>query len=196
MRRDTQELIISYFIFVVALTLLLMSAPLWATDKATWVTPKSSNQQTVGGNDSLALGRSSFDVDINQCMGSVAWDTILVGKQKLVLNKWCAAEVYDAKGMHHMAAVMRCDIPEVIKHFSMYPDCIEANTTSIPEPVVIIEEPDEWHEEQLQIQQSYEERIKALEGRLNRPRVVRETVVEQKSLLTPEQAKSLRIEDE
>jgi hypothetical protein len=82
----------------------------------------------------LGFGRSSFDVDINQCMGSTSWDTILVGKQKLVLNLWCAAEVYDRMGLRHMAAVMRCDIPEIGRHFEDAEHCIVANKISAPKP--------------------------------------------------------------
>ena len=88
----------------------------------------------VGGSNSysskaLAFGRSSFDVDIAQCRESVAWDTMLVGKQNVRLNPWCAAEVYDTKGMHHMAALMRCDIKEIKQHFpNDHAGCVTANT--------------------------------------------------------------------
>jgi hypothetical protein len=128
----------------------------------------------------LGFGRSSFDVDINDCMGSTAWDTILVGRQKLVLNKWCAAEMYDAKGLRQMAAVMRCDIPEIAKHFEDAKHCIVANKVSAPRPPgkpvsqMILEEE---HEEDIQVVQmaqvSLEQRVETLERKpAPRPRVV------------------------
>jgi len=91
--------------------------------------------ELVGGDVShssraLGLGRSSFDVDINDCRESTSWDTVLVGKQGVRLNPWCAAEVYEAKGLFHMAALMRCDIPEVAKHFSTADECVIANTVT------------------------------------------------------------------
>jgi hypothetical protein len=123
----------------------------------------------------LGFGRSSFDVDINDCMGSEAWDTILMGKQKLVLNLWCAAEVYDAKGLRHMAAVIRCDIPEIARHFDDSAKCIVANKISAPKigkptgQLVIEEEIDT-----VQIAQvSLEQRVQTLEEKpAPRPRVV------------------------
>ena len=74
------------------------------------------------------------DVDINQCLASTQWGTILVSRQKVVLNKWCAAESYDARGLHFMAALLRCDIDEVIEHFESKDECVKANTYRPPEP--------------------------------------------------------------
>jgi len=87
----------------------------------------------VGG-DSKAYGfsHSLGDVDINQCLGSTQWGTIIVSKQKLVLNKWCAAEVYDAKGMYSVAAKLRCQIPEINKLFNTDLECIRENTWTPP----------------------------------------------------------------
>jgi hypothetical protein len=143
----------------------------------------------------LGFGRSSFDVDINQCMGSTSWDTILVGKQKLVLNKWCAAEVYDAKGLRHMAAVIRCDIPEIIKHFSDAEHCIVANKMAAPKtekPVaqLILEEEHEEDIEQVQRQLNVVteelERLKAKPA--PRPRVVQATPPDDKYSYEQKQA--------
>ena len=106
------------------------------------------NAQTAGdiNNRSYGFGHSLGDIDLNQCMGSTQWSTIIVAKQKLVLNKWCAAESYDARGLHHMAAIMRCDIPDIAKHFTE--GCIAANTmmpAPAPPPIEVIrsEEDDE-----------------------------------------------------
>ena len=119
--------------------------------------------ELVGGDVShssraLGLGRSSFDVDINDCRESTSWDTVLVGKQGVRLNPWCAAEVYEAKGLFHMAALMRCDIPEVAKHFSTADECVIANTvthavTHAPAPPEVDEDEDE-RDEMLERQQT------------------------------------------
>jgi hypothetical protein len=81
----------------------------------------------------LSLGRSSFDTDINDCRESTAFDTPIFGRQNVRLNPWCAAEVYDAKGMYKMAALLRCDIHEIKEHFTSKDECLEANTYSLPE---------------------------------------------------------------
>lgn len=166
------------------------------------------NNQTAGtvdtGSTALGFGRSSFDVDIAQCRESHSWDTIIVGKQTVKLNKWCVALWYDSQGLHHMAAVMRCDINEISKHFPHAEGCIVANKlggfVSMPTAEVIshIEEEDE-HEQELEEQQilliDMQEQIYALEQeRQEPPQIIRETRVEQKPLLTLDQIESLRIE--
>lgn len=91
---------------------------------------QTTGDVNVGAGDSLGIGfaHALGDVDINQCLASTQWGTILVSKQKVVLNKWCAAEVYDAKGLHGMAAMVRCDIDEIAKHFTDPALCVSANT--------------------------------------------------------------------
>jgi len=121
-----------------------MSGPLFASGTDIEQEVKVIGGDTVvDGSKAIGFGRSSFDVDINQCMGSTAWDTILVGKQKLVLNKWCAAEVYDARGLHNVAARLRCQIPEIADLFGPGEDCVLENTlpggdggiaTTVPTP--------------------------------------------------------------
>ena len=143
---------------------------------------------TTGSSTAFGFAHSLGDVDINQCLASTQWGTILVSAQKVVLNLWCAGEVFDAKGLPAMAAIMRCDIPEIKRHFNTQAECIAANTVTVPMSEVVIspehyEEEEEWHEEQLQMQQDYDERIERLEARANRPR----QTVEQKPLLTEDQ---------
>lgn len=84
---------------------------------------------------SFAFAHGLGDVDINDCLGSAQWGTIIVSHQYLLLNKWCAAEVYDSKGLYKMAAILRCDIKEVSKHFVDHDECVAANTMS-PPPVM------------------------------------------------------------
>ncbi len=106
----------------------------------------ANNSASVGGSDTMALSHSLGDVDINDCLASTQWGTIIVSRQRVVLNKWCAAEVYDYKGLHHMAALLRCDIPEISEHFQTKPECVTANTVQVEvprgEPEVLREESD------------------------------------------------------
>jgi hypothetical protein len=124
---------------------------------------KQSND--VGGDDSVgvAFGHALGDVDINDCLASTQWGTILVSKQVVILNKWCAAEVYDAKGLPGMAARMRCDIPEVRKHFNTDNGCIFANTAKIPvEPAEEVSTPDDDDEQRYH--EALEARLAAIEA--------------------------------
>lgn len=137
------------------LWLLLLCGPVFAggIDQRTDVnTPVEVNTEINGGDtllgDSRAYGFSHAlgDVDINQCMASQQFGTILFSKQKLVINRWCMAESYDARGLHDMAALLRCDIEEVAKHFDNQADCLKANTVQVvvmPAPVPRMESKDE-----------------------------------------------------
>jgi hypothetical protein len=121
----------------------------------------------------FAFAHGLGDVDIADCLGSEQWGTIIVSRQYLELNKWCAAEVYDAKGLYQMAAILRCDIKEVKKHFNSPEECVEANTvrpvvsTKVKEPEVIIVEPpielQETHVEQQMALESMEQRMARIE---------------------------------
>jgi hypothetical protein len=52
------------------------------------------------------------------------------------INPFCVADSYDQKGLHIMAAVVRCDIGFIRQHFDTDAACIEANTMVVqaPEP--------------------------------------------------------------
>lgn len=104
----------------------------------------AENSSLIEGSRAYAFSHSLGDVDINDCLASTQWGTILVSRQRVVLNKWCAAEVYDYKGLHHMAALLRCDIPEISEHFQTESECIEANTVEVSRgtPETSHEEPD------------------------------------------------------
>lgn len=113
----------------------------------------ATNSASIAGSRSYGFGYGMGDVDLNQCMGSTQWGTILGGKQKLILNKWCAAESYDARGLHVMASLLRCDIEDIRKHFATDQGCIDANTMkSIDKDLSISinqEEIDDIHEEDI-----------------------------------------------
>ena len=101
-----------------------------------------NNAQTTGdvsvsdSSEALGFSHSLGDVDINDCLASTQWGTIIVSRQRVVLNKWCAAEVYDYKGLHSVAARLRCDIKEVSDLFQTESECITANTVRNEEPEV------------------------------------------------------------
>jgi hypothetical protein len=143
----------------------------------TEVGPTTVNAGDVALNSdskSFAFAHGLGDVDIAQCLGSEQWGTVIISRQYLELNKWCAAEVYDAKGLYKMAAVLRCDIKEIKKHFNSPEECVEANTlhpvivTQAPEEpeVIVIEPPEELqeaHVEQQMALETIEQKVAALE---------------------------------
>lgn len=82
----------------------------------------------------LALGNGLGDVDINDCLGSEQFGTPLYSRQWLELNRWCAAEVFDAKGLNVMAGKLRCEIKEIRALFPKGSagdvECQDANTVT------------------------------------------------------------------
>lgn len=160
----------------------------WASDRITQ--SNDMNNQTGGDinheSKALGLGRSSFDVDINQCMGSTAWDTVLGGKQKLVLNWVCLAEFYIKTGQPELAAVALCNT-EMLDEFANEAECesahdflVEVAAAVAADPMASdhLDEEEEWHEEQMQMQQDYDDRLAMLEERASRP-APRPKVIEQ-----------------
>jgi hypothetical protein len=73
---------------------------------------------------SRAYGFGLGDVDIAQCYRSYQ----LLIWQDSKINPFCVADIYDRKGLHMMAAVIRCDIGFIRKHFDTDSGCLAANT--------------------------------------------------------------------
>lgn len=180
MRGDKENYPVSlvWLLFAVFLAIAFANAA-WASDRITQ--SNDMNNQTGGDisheSKALGLGRSSFDVDINQCMGSTAWDTIVGGKQKLVLNWVCLAEFYIKTGQPDLAAVALCNT-EMLDEFESEAECelahdflVEVAAAVAVEPMVNdhFDEEEEWHEEQMQMQQGYDDRLARLEQRVSRP---------------------------
>jgi hypothetical protein len=216
MKTSLEEKLIFLFAALTIICLLLLVVPVYADDDCRGNSCNGGGDVNVDtqvdvaneilGGDvsmsddtlSLGFGRSSFDVDLNQCMGSTAWDTVLGGKQKLVLNKWCAAESYDARGLHHMAALIRCDIPEISKHFELSTECVAANTVARPTPPlhpveeIRNEEEERFRDEQrmmvAELQMQLEE-VQRLQQRAPRPTTTTKVVKE--PLLTDAQRTAL-----
>lgn len=83
---------------------------------------------STGGNRAFAFSHSLGDVDINECIVTKQTGTFVISWQGYDYNVWCMGEVYDAKGLYDMAALMRCDVPLVRGHFSTDAECLVANT--------------------------------------------------------------------
>jgi hypothetical protein len=107
-----------------------------------------------------------------------------------------------AEGNYEAAAKLRCQPRSVYKAFGGKDSCIAAlsvTPSSVEATVVPVlddhfDEEEEWHEEQQQLQQDYDERIAQLEQRLTaKPQVIERTVVEQKPLLSKELAEELKV---
>ena len=164
------------WLLLVVVVVLVILPPAWADDDDHRGTVMLSGGSQVDGDTSVTNSSKAFafshslgDVDINDCLASTQWGTILVSAQKVNLNKWCAGEVYDAKGLYTMAALVRCDIPEIRKFFEDDASCVEANTVEVYEPIeaaVIVEEYDE-HDEELE---QLSEQVAILTEQANRPR--------------------------
>lgn len=180
-------------------------------NNATTNSLNSANTMNNTGGDvsfsSRAFGfsHSLGDVDINDCLASTQWATIIISRQTVLLNKWCAAEVYDAKGLHVMAGAVRCEIPEINKLFPSNEECRTANTI-VPPPPMPVAVADNNHVEQQQVDElkdynaQLQARVEAMEERLNRPAPARPApqIVQQQFLGAEKRAKlaELRSEDE
>ena len=128
-----------------------------------------SDVSTVVSHKSRAIGLAGGDVDIAQCYRSYS---VLAGIwQDTRINPLCLADSYDAKGLHDLAAIVRCDVRAIRKHFASTEACIQANTIKVaielpPEPIFYErEELEEEHAIMVQQQQVY---IDTLEQRLER----------------------------
>ena len=84
----------------------------------------------------IALATTLGAAAIGDCIASRQWATPIFSQQKVKLNRWCAAESYDRKGLHETAARMRCQIKSIRKMFDTKDECIVANTMN-SQPIVI-----------------------------------------------------------
>lgn len=153
---------------------------------------------TYSGGDAFAFAHALGDVDINDCLASTQWGTIIVSRQKVVLNQWCAAEVYDAKGMYQMAAIMRCNIPEILNEFDNEIACERANLYTPPPPVVELDDTPDY-ENLYRQEQMHDEQFEQLAQRIEqleqepepRPRPP-QTIIQQQEFLDDEKRERLR----
>ena len=173
------------------------------------------NQNNVGNGDTImdsgdvnlnsrayAVANNMGDVDINDCRESSQFGTPLFSRQWVKLNPWCAAESYDAKGLHDVAARIRCEIKEISRLFDDRQSCIAANTMRPSlEPTVAMlrieqhEDRDDEQErrlaEQSQVIEQLQQQIQAIKDKPAKPaRTIQKTVIEPK--LTDKQLAALR----
>jgi len=95
----------------------------------------------ISGDKAFAVGGSSFDVDINQCLASKATNVVVVGWQTLVENATCIADGLDARGNHDAAARVRCKhVETVYSSFDGFKKCVTAVTMV---PVRSLEPPEQ-----------------------------------------------------
>ncbi len=184
--------------FALAIAVYLVASISWASGDDLTNISKNSNtiatgDTTLNAGDVVGSSHSSRafafshalgDVDINEganCMGSEAWGSIIVSRQTNELNQWCAGLFYDLNGKHKMAAVMRCDIKEIAKHFDSEAECVAENTIApemvaeVPAAAVaaIIDEHEDREEQRTLDLAAFAIRQDELEARLNRERNAR-----------------------
>ena len=149
----------------------------------------------VGGATNYATGLG--DVDINDYYRSYQ----LLIWQGTQLNVPALAVYYDSIGLHAAAAEARCSVRGIRKIFKSEADCLIKNTAlglmtgvRLPPPTEVNKNREEgeeeraWREEQQQMYEDLAAKYVSLE---QRPRVVKQTVVE-KPWLSPEKRAKLQ----
>jgi hypothetical protein len=155
----------------------------------------------IAGDKSTALGFSHAlgDVDIRDCVASTQWGSILVSRQKIVLNSWCAGIQYVAWQKYELAAMHFCNVPETLAEFATEEECEAAhNFTPPPEPeppldmVSLFQYELQAHEHEEQYDQLLE-RVETMEQKpAPRPRVVQTTAPPPEPFLNEKKRAALR----
>jgi hypothetical protein len=130
------------------------------------INPTMNSNSTMNANSSMTNSTSSRaygfglgDVDIAQCYRSYQ----LLIWQDSKINPFCVADSYDQKGLHVMAAVIRCDIGFIRKHFASTVECVDANTMFVaPPPVVKTVAPHESFEEHIVVEERHDTELEDL----------------------------------
>jgi hypothetical protein len=195
-----------YIFFVLALIVLFfLAAPVWASGDCKGQSCNDSGGDTVvgvdtsvstelsggdtsvstGGNRALALSNNMGDVDIADCLGSTQFGTPIFSKQKLVINNVCLADFYMKMQRYELAAMALCNVPGILKEFQSEEDCEQAHDFGPLENKEVALAVQLRQEEHLQVEQAYDERISALEQKLERRSTTR-TVVQEKPWMTDE----------
>ena len=191
-----------FFIVMIVAALIFVMAPLWAGDcdghscrgdvSVDTSVPVDSNVSV--NHTSKSFGFGAGDVDIAQCYRSYS----VIVWQDSRINPVCLADSLDAKGLHTVAAMVRCDIRAIRKHFGSDDECIDANTMR-PAPVAAMpeskdEDDEDIHEELLAEVKKYEvgyadlkEKVLMLESR--KPPQATRQVVQQPALSAEQRAK-------
>jgi hypothetical protein len=158
---------------------------------------QSGDQNVNMKSKSLALVNTMGDVDINDCRESEQFGTPVFSRQWIQLNPWCAAEVYDAKGLNDLAARTRCTIKEIRKLFDDDATCIVANTVQPapppppPAPAPVDNDRDDELERRLEFQRTYTEELEARLEELAQRQPEQRTVVQQMPYLSADKRTKL-----
>ena len=193
MNRRLQTLWIAFLVFL----LMVLAVPAFAGKVDQTLNSDVQDNDLIRGDTAIGLGIPGLgDVDINDCMASEQWTLLLGGKQRLVLNKWCASLYYDQIGQHDTAARLRCTIEEIAE---LFPEggCLDANVVVAlpppPAPAMREDEDEELDAEDVQeiVAQAIAEEVK----RQPKPKPVKiERVIEQQPYLIPKElADQLRV---
>ena len=123
----------------------------------------NSTSNMTNSTSSRAYGFGLGDVDIAQCYRSYQ----LLIWQDSKINPFCVADSYDQKRLHTMAAVIRCDIGFIRKHFNSNESCIAANTMTmveLPPPPISPEAfaPHESFEEHVVVEERHDTELEDL----------------------------------
>lgn len=195
------------FMLLVAACFLFAAFPAYAGGDDIRVTQSNDMNNQTGGDISIggdrggrALAWSMGDVDIGECLAHkgtlvYTWPTENVFCQA----QWLIAAGYVEAGEHLM-----CRKTKIAKLYDDYDSCRAGLKRSQAEPPLVPQpaQTEDVDEERYVAQQiaidSLTEQLAMLERRkpppAPKPRVIERTVVEQKPLLTPEIADSLRIQ--
>jgi hypothetical protein len=115
-------------------TLVILMIPVSALAGGDRITQSNdNNSQTtgdvlLGGSDNISISTGLADVDIAQCMASKQTNVVVFGWQRNEYNLFCMSQYYDSVGLHHMAALLRCNIPIIRDGFERIEDCVDLNT--------------------------------------------------------------------
>ena len=82
-----------------------------AADAAAMSTSSSTltgGDQVISGGDTFAASHALGDVDIEGCIITKQWGSIIISHQYFVYDVFCLADRLDLHGKHEAAAIMRC----------------------------------------------------------------------------------------
>jgi hypothetical protein len=155
----------------------------------------------IAGDKSTALGFSHAlgDVDIRDCVASTQWGTILVSRQKIVLNSWCAGVQNLAWRNYELAAMHFCNVPETLAEFATEDECETAHNYSpppTPEPPPDMVSLEQYEQQAHEHEEQYDlllERVETIEEKpAPRPRVTQAAAPPPEPFLTESKKAALR----
>jgi len=195
------------FIILAAIVIVLLVAPVWASgdckgqscnDSGDVVVDAGSSIFTSDSSRAYGIGGSDYDIGRGSCRYHVGGATFTWTKDDAFCEGISLIDRgYEQAGINHV-----CMQSEMGNNYVTVQDCKDDMVRV--EPITVVEVPDDDDEDNddEQAHQAYAKDLAELESRMvarmesaRKPQIVRErTVVEQKPLLTEEQATALRFE--